>query len=71
VVDLVRNQDQEGIVEDGFNGLFVFHDTRLVKEIAASAMKKYQNVDYTFHLIREYMLRKSVRPIYLREIFEC
>lgn len=71
VIDVIKNQDLLNNLDYGFNGLFVFHDIKLMKSIISDARKAYTNIDYTFHVVKEYIRRKNVYPIYLYTLFEC
>lgn len=73
VVNVVRNEDPTKVKDMGFTGIAVFHNTLLLKMIAYHAAvsgNNAQNVDYTFDIIREYVLRIKTRGCPLSRIFE-
>lgn len=63
VVDLLPNANLDQVVENGFTGIAVCHNTRLLKAIAysaAAAKAESEDVDYAFEIIHPYLHRVKV-----------
>jgi hypothetical protein len=64
VSDIVPNTDIEHVVENGFTGTAVFHNTILLKAIAyggARGLADPGDLDYTADVVRAYV--KAVRTV--------
>jgi len=73
IMDLVKNKDIKNIKENGFTGIAVCQNTMLLKSItysAALSKRPDENVDYTFDIIREYILKVKTIACPLSKIFE-
>ncbi len=73
VVDLVPNPNLDEIPENGFTGIAVFHNTKLLKAIAYSAAagkKPAEDVDFAFEIIRPYLQKVKVFASPLRQMLE-
>ncbi len=73
VMDLVLNEDIENKKEDGFTGIGIFHDTKLLKSIVygrASSGEKGLVVDYAMDVVRPYLKRIRMQACHLSKLFE-
>jgi NDP-sugar pyrophosphorylase family protein len=73
VVDLVANPNIDEMTENGFTGIAVFHNTRLLKAItygAATSKSESEDVDFAFEIIRPYLQQMKVRANPLSQMLE-
>lgn len=73
VIDLVENEDLENNKENGFIGIGVFHDTKLLKSITYSKAVSLQgkaNIDYSFDVVRNYIQKVRTEACLLSDIYE-
>jgi len=72
VVDLKKNEDMENVKEDGFTGIAICHNTKLLKSIvysAAASKTELEDVDYAY-IIRSYIQKVRTLACPLSKIFE-
>jgi len=72
VTDLLPNPDMEENRKDGFTGLFVCRETKLLKAITygVAQEKGVRQVDYAFDVVRPYIHKVRSVPCYLSKILE-
>ncbi len=72
-VDLVKNKDRENVRENGFTGISICHNTKLLKSItygADVAKNDAEQLDYTLDIIRGYIKRVKTAAIPLSKLYE-
>jgi hypothetical protein len=73
IVDLVKNEGPDGkrlkVIENGYMGISICHDTMLLKSIAYGSMATKNN-EFTFDIIKSYISKRKTLPIKLSKMFE-
>lgn len=72
IVELVRNEDMENIKENGFTGVGIFHDTKLLKAIVygQAADKGTESIDYALDLVNVYVRKVKTEAIPVFQLYE-
>ena len=72
VIELIKNEDMENIKENGFTGVGIFHDTKLLKAIVyrAAANGSAPSIDYALDLVNAYIRKVKTEACPISQLYE-